>query len=515
MALAEHLVLRVSVIGGRAQPRHAGGDRRLGVAAICERRADICFLGVCALHPELGITTTDLEERHVKRAMIDASAQVVALAGPGKPGSAAPFVVGSLDDLTHLVADDSAPPDVLAAAASAAWRWCRRSSAPRRARAVLTLVFAANGVAFGTFAARVPAIKDRLELGDGELGLALLFIAAGALVAFPVAGRLIASTGSRPVTRAGLCLMPAALALVALAPSLPTLMGAALAFGAANATLDVAMNAHGVAVERALGRPIMSSLHAGWSIGGLVGAGLGGLLAAGGVDARVNLIVVPAAVCGLALVATRALLPAAEDIAPALPALRLPSPRIALLGVIAFCSLFAEGVAADWSAVYLEDSLATTSAVAATGFAAYSLAMAGGRLVGDRLTLRWGPSGLLVRCGLLASAGLGIALLIGHPAAAIVGFALLGAGVAPVVPVVFRAGGSVPGVPSSQGIATVSWLGYLGFLAGPPIIGLTADAIGLPAALGIVCGMTAAVAVLAGTTHPAPAIARSEVPRAA
>jgi predicted MFS family arabinose efflux permease len=369
-------------------------------------------------------------------------------------------------------------------------------------------------VAIGTFAARVPAIKDRLGLSDGELGLALLFVAAGALLAFPAVGRLIASTGSRPVTRAGLVLMPAALALVALAPSLPALMGAALVFGAANATLDVAMNAHGVAVERVLGRPIMSSLHAGWSIGGLAGAGLGALLAAGGVEARVNLIVVPVAICGLALVATRELLPATEDIAPALPALRLPPPRVALLGLIAFCSLFAEGVAADWSAVYLEDSLGATSAVAATGFAAYSLAMAGGRLVGDRLTLRWSPSGLLVRCGLLASAGLGVALLIGHPAAAVAGFALLGAGVAPVVPVVFRAGGSTPGVPSSQGIATVSWLGYLGFLAGPPVIGLTADAVGLPAALGIVCGMTAAVALLAGTTRPAPAISR-EVARAA
>jgi MFS family permease len=309
--------------------------------------------------------------------------------------------------------------------------------------------------------------------------------------------------------------MPAGLALVALAPSLPALIGAALAFGAANATLDVAMNAHGVAVERALRRPIMSSLHAGWSIGGLVGAGLGGLLAGGGVDARVNLILVPAAVCALALVATRDLLPAVEDIAPALPAFRLPPARIALLGLVAFCSLFAEGVAADWSAVYLEDSLGATAAVAATGFAAYSLAMAGGRLVGDRLALRWGPSGLLVRCGVLASAGLGVALAIGHPVAAVAGFALLGAGVAPVVPVVFRAGGSTPGVPSSQGIATVSWLGYLGFLAGPPVIGLTAEAIGLPAALGIVCGMTAAVALLAGTTRPAPALAGREVARAA
>jgi hypothetical protein len=144
--------------------------------------------------------------------------------------------------------------------------------------------------------------------------------------------------------------------------------------------------------------------------------------------------------------------------------------------------------------------------VAATGFAAYSLAMAGGRLAGDRLTLRWGPTGLLVRCAALAAAGLGVALLIGHPAAAIAGFALLGAGVAPIVPVAFRAGGSVPGVPSSQGIATVGWLGYLGLMAGPPVIGLTAEAVGLPAALGIVCGMTAAVALLAGATRPAPAL---------
>ena len=115
-ALAEHPGLRVSVVGGELDRDMLVTIGASAVAAIRELRADICFLGVCALHPELGITTTDLEERHVKRAMIDASAQVVALAGPGKLGSAAPFVVGSLDDLTHLVADASAPPDVLAAA---------------------------------------------------------------------------------------------------------------------------------------------------------------------------------------------------------------------------------------------------------------------------------------------------------------------------------------------------------------------------------------------------------------
>lgn len=370
-------------------------------------------------------------------------------------------------------------------------------------------------MAFGTLAARVPAIKDRLALSDGELGLALLFIAAGALCAFPLVGRLIASAGSRPVTRAGLVLMPAALALVAVAPSLPALMGSALAFGAANVTLDVAMNAHGVALEGRLGRPILSSLHAGWSIGGLFGAGIGAALAATGLDVRTHMILVPALACGVALAASRTLLPAAEDAVPALPALRRPSGRIALLGLIAFCCLFAEGAATDWSAVYLEDSLGASAAVAATAFAAYSLAMAGGRLAGDRLVLRWGPASLLTRCGALAAGGLGVALLVGHPAAAIAGFAVLGAGVAPVVPVVFRAGGSARGIPSSQGIATVGWIGYLGFLAGPPVIGLVADAAGLPAALGIVCAMTAAVALLAGTARSAPAISGQRAARAA
>ncbi len=385
----------------------------------------------------------------------------------------------------------------------------RARSPEARARVALTVVFLANGVFFGTLAARIPAIKDRLELSDGALGVALLFVAVGVLCAFPLVGRLIASLGSRPVTRVALLLDAVAIGLVGLAPSLAALIVAAFLLGAANAALDVAMNAHGVALERRYGRPILSSLHAGWSIGGLVGAGLGGLLAALGTDVRLHLVVVPLAACALALAATRRLLPAGEDAVPPLPALRLPSRRVAMLGLIAFCSLFAEGVAADWSAVYLQDSLGASAGLAAVGFAAYALTMAAGRLVGDRLTLRWGPSGLLVRCGLLAGAGLGAALVIGHPAAGIVGFALLGAGVAPVVPVVFRAGGTTPGVPSSQGIAMVGWLGYVGMMAGPPIIGFSAEVIGLPAALGIVCGMVLAVALLAGYARPAPSPSRA------
>ena len=175
--------------------------------------------------------------------------------------------------------------------------------------------------------------------------------------------------------------------------------------------------------------------------------------------------------------------------------------------------MFAEGAAADWSAVYLEDSLGATAAVAATGFAAYSLAMAGGRLVGDRLTLRWGPSA----AGAVRAPGVG-----GHRRRA--GRRPPGRGDRRLRPPRGRGGArrprrlpggrQHPGVPGSQGIATVAWLGYLGFLAGPPVIGLTADAIGLPGALGIVCGTTAAVALLAGATRTVPAIRTEGAPRA-
>ncbi len=366
------------------------------------------------------------------------------------------------------------------------------------------MVFAANGVYVGTLAARIPAIKERLDLSDGELGLALLAIAAGALCSFPAAGSLVARHGSRPATRAGLVLNAVALALVGLAPSLAALVVAGLALGAANALVDVGMNAHGVEVERRLPRPVLSSLHAAWSIGGLAGAAVGGLVAGAGGDVRVHLVVVPALVCATALLASRALLAGAVDATPPVRTLRRPPRRITLLGLIAFCSMFAEGAAADWSAVYLDQELGSSEGVAAAAFAAFALSMALGRLVADRLTVRWGGPGILLRCGVLASAGVGLALAAGEPAAAIAGFAVLGAGVAPIVPTVFRAGGTTPGVPAGQGIAMVSRLGYFGFLAGPPIIGFAAEAVGLSVALAVVPVLLLAVSALSGAAGPVP-----------
>jgi MFS family permease len=361
-----------------------------------------------------------------------------------------------------------------------------------------------NGAVFGTLAVRIPAIKDRLDLSSGPLGVALLGVALGAVPAFPVAGRLIARLGSRPLTRLGLALDGLALVLVALAGSLGWLVAAAVVLGAANGMLDVAMNAHGVMLERRRGRPIMSSFHAAYSLGGLAGAAVGGGLAAAGLDVRAHFAAIGLLSAIGAVTWGRRLLPGGDDRAAALPMLLRPPRRLVLLGVAAFCCLFAEGAAGDWSAVYLRDTLGTGAGVAAAGFAAFSLAMAGGRLVGDRLTERLGSVRVLTHGALLAGGGLGLALLVGQPAAGIAGFAALGAGLAGVVPTLFRAGGTAPGVPAGQGIAAVSSLGYMGFLVGPPVIGFTAAAVGLPAALGMVAVLAATIAVLAGNARPVP-----------
>lgn len=381
-------------------------------------------------------------------------------------------------------------------------------SDPRAGRVAVTAVFAVSGAAFGTWAARIPAVQQRLDLTPGRLGIALGAVAAGALVAMPLAGREASRRGSAVAVRLFLALLVVALPLPFLAPSLGALVVAAVCFGAANGGLDVVMNTHGVAVERALGRPVLSSLHAAFSIGGFAGAGVGVAAAAVDVDARVHAAVV-ALVLGMAAVwAQRLLLPAGADrkagpgdgattqIAADSSGPRLPR-ALRPLGAAAFCCLFAEGAAADWSAVYVTGALGGAAATGAVAFAAFSLTMTAGRLVGDRLTERHGPVALVRRGALLAGAGVLGALLAAAPVAAVAGFAFLGAGLAVIVPSVFRAAAAVPGIAPGPALATVSTVGYTGFLAGPPVIGALAEVTSLTAALGLILLAAGVLASLA------------------
>jgi MFS family permease len=383
-------------------------------------------------------------------------------------------------------------------------------SPQRPARSAVTAVFFLNGFLFGSLVARMPEIRDHAGLTNGELGLALAFVAAGAVIAMPLAGALAARHGSRGVTRGALALASGAVLPPVLATSLPALAGAFLALGLAMGSLDVTMNAHGIAVERRYGRPILSGFHAAFSFGGLAGAATAATAAATGVDIQVHVALVAAASLAVGLAWSRRFLPAAEDASGRKHRVLVSPPRrLWALGAVAFSCLLAEGAAADWSAVYVRDELSTGAATAATAYVAFTLTMAFGRLLGDRLAARFGPVALVRWGGLLAAGGFGAGLAAGTVPGALLGFAALGAGLAAVIPVVFRAAGSTPGVSPGVAIAAVSTTGYLGFVAGPPLIGSLAEAVGLPAALVLLVALGLVVAALARSAHPVAAGAAS------
>jgi fucose permease len=288
------------------------------------------------------------------------------------------------------------------------------------------------------------------------------------------------------------------------------LMLALFCFGAAHGALDVAMNAQGVAVEERYRRPIMSSLHALFSLGGLVGAGLGSLVATAGISPLTHFSAAAILLGGsTALVAFPRLLDARETEALDLPdeitnkpRFTWPSPPLLALGAIAFCTMVGEGAMADWSAVFLRQVAGASEGVAAAGYAAFSVAMAVGRFGGDWLSARLGPVAIVRLSGLTAATGLGLALLSGRSELALVGFGAVGAGFAIVVPQVFSAAGRTPRVSSGVAVATVSTIGYFGFLVGPPFIGFLAELIGLRLALGSIVVTSAFLIGLAPQVKP-------------
>ncbi len=368
------------------------------------------------------------------------------------------------------------------------------------ARMAVLGIFFLNGFGFGSWAVRIPAVQERLDLGEGLLGLALLGMAAGSLVSMPLAGGLVSRLGSRPVVGATGLGFFLALPLLAWSPSLAFLVLALAFAGASGGSLDVSMNAHAVAVEKVQGRPIMSSFHAAFSLGGLAGAAVGGAVAAWGVGVAPHLAGVSALSLAAFALAYLRMLPADEDRGQSgEPALARPTRALAGLGVISFCVLLGEGAMADWSAVYLKGTLGTGPGFAAAGFAAFSAAMVAGRLLGDRVTARFGPVALVRAGAAISAVGLGISLTVAHPAAALVGFACAGLGFSIVFPTALSAAGRTKDSATGPAIAAVATAGYFGFLVGPPSIGFVAEGVGLGGALVIVVALSAAIVVLAGS----------------
>lgn len=373
---------------------------------------------------------------------------------------------------------------------------------PLAARVAVAAIFCLNGLALANWIARIPDAKARLALSDGALGFVLLFAAIGALIGQPTTGWLIGRFGSRRVTTALALVFALTIAPLGMAASAPQLMAALLVMGMFNGGLDVAMNAQAALVEKAYGRPIMASFHGLWSVGGLLGATIGGAASQGLAIGEHLLVVAVLALVGLALAARWLVPDAGGGAGEGGPSFALPPRALLLLGAVAFGVLFCEGAIADWGAVYLREGLGSPPGLAATGYAVFALLMAAGRLSGDWLTLRLGPGRIARGGGALVALGVALAVLSGEPLAAIAGFGLIGAGVSCIFPLILSAAARTPGIAPGTAIAAMATSGYTGFLVGPPLIGNLAEALSLRGALGVLGVLGLLILVFGGAVQP-------------
>jgi MFS family permease len=351
------------------------------------------------------------------------------------------------------------------------------------ARWAISTVFLLNGAGIGLWAAHVPTVQARMGIDTGMLSMVLLTVAAGALVAMPLMGGLTGRWGTRRMVLLSGFAFAAMTPLIMGAPSLPLLFIAAFLFGVSNGALDVAMNANASEVETARGLPTMSSFHGFFSLGGLFGAGIGGLLVGQGLghgQGALMVGVVTAVV--LALSAPRVMGFAATHGAGS--HFSLPRGAALGLGLLALLCFAVEGALVDWSALLMQERTGVTPASAAVGFSAFSIAMAACRFAGDRLIVRFGALRIMVVGGLAMFAGLALAVASTHFVLSAVGFALVGLGAANVVPLLFGAAARIPGMSAGNGVAAVATLGYGGLLLAPPVLGWVAMHSSIMVALG-------------------------------
>ena len=376
-------------------------------------------------------------------------------------------------------------------------------------------VFAANGGLFATWVSRIPAVRDDVGATERGLGLALLFTAVGSLAAMPLSGRLVSAVGVRRVLVVSVATSVAGYAVLGFAPNLVAIGLVLLVVGAGVGVWDVAMNVAGHAVEVGAGRTLMPGFHAGWSIGTVVGAGIGALAAKLGVDPGVHFLVCAVVVGGAAMVATRALPdrpadepdPAGEEDCAGerhVPRLHgrplILDPRVLGLGIMTFCAAWAEGAANDWLALMMTDDRGASGALAALGFAVFAGAMTLGRLVGNGVVNRVGRVRSLRGGAVLATVGVVALLGVDTLPVAYAGALLWGLGISIAFPLAMSAAGETPGRGASA-IATVATIAYTGFLVGPPLLGSLAHASDLDRALWVVVALTAGIFAFAGAAR--------------
>ncbi|QLL63879.1 MFS transporter [Sinorhizobium mexicanum] len=342
-------------------------------------------------------------------------------------------------------------------------------------RLAVSLLFLMNGFVTGSWAPKIPEFKDRLGIGESVLGLLILVFGIGSLVLMPIAGGFIARAGSQKVVKVTAIILSPLLLVLTLAPNVWTAAIGMFLLGGFVGAMDVAMNANAVEVEKSMRRAIMSSCHAYWSLGGLIGAGIGGFLMAR-VGVLPHVLVVTVLSLVFLAVAWPMILADRPHSAANKEKLRLPlTPLPWLIGIMALFSMVPEGAVLDWGALYLRNELGASVELSGFGFAAFSATMATMRFAGDHVRDLLGAKRTLRLCTVTALVGMVFAGLAPNAVVAILGFALAGIGISNMVPIAFSAAGNMPGLQPGIGLAVATTMGYSGMLFAPSLIGFIAE----------------------------------------
>ncbi|MGM9463873.1 MFS transporter [Streptomyces murinus] len=377
-------------------------------------------------------------------------------------------------------------------------------------RVAITAFFALDGFIFSGWVVRIPDIKHQTHASAGALGLALLGVSAGAVLTMMLTGRLCRRYGSHPVTVVWMVVLALSVALPPLTHSAPALGAVLLVFGAAYGGVNVAFNSAAVDLVAAVRRPIMPSFHAAFSLGGMVGAGVGGLVA-GFLSPTRHLLgitvlgLLVTAVAGRSLLRHEPPVPAVDDRVPTAAgtgrAARVAGRWLVVgFGLVALCDAYGEGAMADWGALHLKQDLTASAGTAAAGYACFALAMTAGRLSGTALLGRLGRARTVIAGGAVAAVGMLLGSLAPSVWMALAGFAITGLGLANIFPVAIERAGALAG---ASGVAIASTLGYGGMLLGPPMIGFMADWFSLSTALTSVAALAAVAALIGVATRRA------------
>lgn len=376
--------------------------------------------------------------------------------------------------------------------------YLNKAKLARYYRVATSVFFFIAGLTFSTWASRIPDIQLKLNLSEAGLGGVLFALPAGLMISLPLSGWLVGKFGSKKLMLSGALLYPLTLILLSLAPSVIILIAGLFLFGMFGNLINIAMNTQAVGVENLYGRSIMASFHGLWSIAGFSGAALGTLFVSGGFSPVIHF----AAVCILSMllvaIAYSFSMPHDHSTGGKTKLFVKPDRELWVVGIIAFCCLLCEGAMADWSGVYFKKVVQAPAAYVTLGYLAFTSTMALGRFTGDWLVTKTSVVTMLRVSGIMITLGLLLAIIFPALVTATIGFLLVGYGVSSVIPIVYGVAGRSTTMSASTALATVSTIGFLGFLIGPPLIGFVAEAINLRWSFALIALLGSGTALLSG-----------------